>query len=609
MMNRCSTSCGSVATRTSLLCLSLAFVYLFPYFPKINNPNENVRLYMTRAIVEDGSMALGRRDRIGGKWQDVGAVFDEWGYVNDKALVCDDPNASPPNCAGILYSAKAPGTSFLGVPVYAVLSSLTDRVDKTQAIYWLRLICVVIPSIVFLWLFQAFLVRRAIPEAVALWSTVGLGFGTMFFTYGQMFAGHQLASIALFGAFMCITEARAAAEGRRSGWLACAGALIAASVAMEYPTLFAAVAVGIFLMATIKTKWRQWAWVFAGAALPTFAVMLFHTVAFGRPWRTPYSTLENPHFVQDIAPGFLGLQGPSWEAFWGSFFVPYNGLFFFSPWLILSIFGCLWWVFRQILRKKSGFLEYSGDSYAMHAAIAMMIAYGVFISSHSLWRGGWTLGPRYIVGIGPPMVFVIAQWISSSRVFSGKYILLMMSVIASTMVTLCCSLVSQGFPFEFFNPLIEVAIPLLRDGYVVRNAGNLIGLTGLTSLIPFAVLVGMSVLSAAFLLVRDARWPSRVSQVGTAMLLGVALTMGLTQPVEPWTEAKARRETWLRGVWEPIEQSPLEQTRRRLLEVSANDREAEDHMVLGQLEAMRGNVALSLSHYRRYYEAIQDSAR
>ncbi|NUN12936.1 MAG: hypothetical protein HUU55_04805 [Myxococcales bacterium] len=600
---------GSWATRISLLLLSLSFVYLFPYFPKINNPNENVRLYMTRAMVEDGSMALGRRDKIDGKWRDVGAAFEQWGYVNDKALVCDDPKESPPNCAGILYSAKAPGTSFLGVPVFAVLHSIGDTVDKTVAIFWLRLLCVVIPSIVFLWLFHWFLVRRGIKESVALLCTVGLGLGTMFFTYGQMFAGHQLASLTLFGAFMCVAEASSCAGARRSRWFVGAGALLATSVAMEYPTLFAAATVALYLVSVVGTKWRHWFAVLTGSVLPIFAVMSFHTVAFGRPWRTPYSSLENPHFVKDIAPGFLGLQGPTWEAFWGSFFVPYNGLFFFSPWLLLAAVGCFWWILRYLLKKNSPTNPNSVNHVMFAVSVAMICAYCVFISSHSLWRGGWTLGPRYIVGIVPPMVFVIAQWISASRPILVKHIVVMAFVFVSVVVTLCSSLVSQGFPFEFYNPLTEVVIPLIRDGYVVKNAGNLIGLTGLSSIVPFAVLVIASVFIAFFRFVGASPWPVQLSQVATALLLGIGLTRALLMPSDPWTEAKAHRETWLRGVWEPPDQSPGEQIRRRLLDLAPTDRQMSDHLTLGNMEARLGNTTAALSHYRRYDQSSDEAIK
>ncbi len=93
------------------LLLAVAYGWLFVFFPKINNPNELVRIYAARALVEEHTWSIGRRTRLG----DAGAVYTSWGYVNDKALVCDDPALKPPACEGRLFAAKAPGPTALAV--------------------------------------------------------------------------------------------------------------------------------------------------------------------------------------------------------------------------------------------------------------------------------------------------------------------------------------------------------------------------------------------------------------------------------------------------------------------------------------------------------------
>jgi len=75
------------------LLVTLAYLYVFPYFERINNPNENVRIWAARAIVEHHVL-------------NIDQVTREWGYVNDKATT-----------GAHLYSSKAPGTTFLGLPV------------------------------------------------------------------------------------------------------------------------------------------------------------------------------------------------------------------------------------------------------------------------------------------------------------------------------------------------------------------------------------------------------------------------------------------------------------------------------------------------------------
>ena len=81
----------------------VAYVSVFPYSPAINSPNENVRVYMTRALVEHHELAINR-------------IEAEWGWVNDKAK-----NGTR------VFSGKAPGVSLLGVPVLAAQTWLWHR--------------------------------------------------------------------------------------------------------------------------------------------------------------------------------------------------------------------------------------------------------------------------------------------------------------------------------------------------------------------------------------------------------------------------------------------------------------------------------------------------
>ncbi|MFL5426491.1 MAG: hypothetical protein ACJ783_15775, partial [Myxococcales bacterium] len=114
---------------------------------------------MARAIVEHGTYAIGQRVAVpGGALRDTGPVYDEWGYVNDKALVCDDPRASPPACTGKLYAAKAPGPSFLAVPVLAALRFLGAPVGlRWLDVHVLRRTLCIMPTAVFWVVLRRFL--------------------------------------------------------------------------------------------------------------------------------------------------------------------------------------------------------------------------------------------------------------------------------------------------------------------------------------------------------------------------------------------------------------------------------------------------------------------
>src|SRR5256885_14285734 len=81
-------------------CVALAYLLVFPYFGRLHNPNENARIWTTRAIVGHRTFA-------------VEAVEREWGEISDRAAF-----------GGHHYGAKAPGTALLGVPVLFAATAL-----------------------------------------------------------------------------------------------------------------------------------------------------------------------------------------------------------------------------------------------------------------------------------------------------------------------------------------------------------------------------------------------------------------------------------------------------------------------------------------------------
>jgi len=174
-----------------------------------------------------------------------GGPTGDWGWVNDRALICDDPTAHPPDCTGRLYAAKAPLMSYLGVPVYRVLNMVSPSPDLATCVYWLRICCVIAPTVAFLLLFYVFLGRYTQSRWVRSAVTTFYAVGTMSFTYGQLFAGHQPAALALFSAFMVISLIRDSEGSAPWWWHTGLGFLLALSVGFEYPSVFPAAALSV----------------------------------------------------------------------------------------------------------------------------------------------------------------------------------------------------------------------------------------------------------------------------------------------------------------------------------------------------------------------------
>src|SRR5689334_21009941 len=101
------------AVRLFFLLVALPMFLVFPYNTATNNPNENVRTYMTMSIVENHTFCIDK-------------VLASFWWVNDMARV---PSKLDPN-EFHFYSVKAPATSYMGVPVYWLFSRIAPRVSS-----------------------------------------------------------------------------------------------------------------------------------------------------------------------------------------------------------------------------------------------------------------------------------------------------------------------------------------------------------------------------------------------------------------------------------------------------------------------------------------------
>jgi hypothetical protein len=624
--------------RWLLAAIAFLLLWTWPHLGALNNPNEHVRLFMTAALVEHGTFAIGYRVPADGGagakgFRDEGSMHARWGYVNDRALVCDAPGEQGPDCAGTLYAGKAPGTSYLGVPFYAatwlVHRALGQEPTKATALGVLRVFTSILPVLWLLWGMARHLDRRVRSPYVRGAVLLGLGLGSLVFSYATQFAGHALSAACLGGGYLLLVELDASRRPLLRA--AAAGLLVASAVVAEYPSAIGALLVSGWLLTREAPRgragWGRLAAYVGGTIPPALLLGWFHTVAFGAPWRTAYATLENAQFVRDIEPGVMGVHLPDLAAFWGSFFAPFNGLFVFAPWLLLVLpalaAAARWrtgspWIAAALVAAGAATLAASfvtgwallgipallaavivlrrgpGGPPGLGLALAMFLAYGLFITSHSLWRGGWTVGPRYITMMIPFAALAVAyaadrwaeRWPRLVPTALGGLVL------ASVVVVVATGQVSQGFPPEgpyftfesrtaplqaietmssgtgFVNPLFEFTWPMLRDGWVFPNAGNLLGLRGLVTLLPVAaVALALSVWLTAGR--RLPRLAGRAVPVAPAPLatLAVALATLAALALSSWrppTDEKTDGLLWQRSVWDLREQGTDARERARL---------------------------------------------
>jgi hypothetical protein len=488
--------------------VSLAYLTVFPYYQRINNPNENARIWMVRAIVEHHELSINRTSQ-------------ELGYVNDKVIV-----------NGRLYSGKAPGASFVGVPIYAAQRTLArwfglPPLSQGAITLALRLFGVSLPLTIFLFFYARYVERLTGSAAARDLLVVGLGLGTILYPYGVIFVGHALAAALCFSGFMLVSLEPARAPRRRR--LAWAGALVGLSVLFEYQVGIAAAVVSLYAVA----RHRREAVFFVLGALP--AVVLFgayHAVVFGRPWELPFAHIENPEFAR--LPGQVHHPDP--HVIGAVLFSVDLGLFAFSPFLLVGLAGAATLLVRGERLEGATIL----------LVLAGMVA---FLSSLPSWHAGWCVGPRYISVVAPFLCAGIAYaWRRTRRVFLLSALTAGL-VIPSVLLNVVSGAVYPHYPEAFNNPVFDLTLPLLGDGFVPYSLGWLLRLPGLWSLAPLAMLVLAALApGVAGEQTRPRGW---LAHAGLAVLVAAAFLLPLSRYGRAPRADEAHATALVRSTWAP----------------------------------------------------------
>ena len=472
-----------------LIFLVLLFCYAY-FFPRWAEWNQNSRMDLTLAIVEQGTI------RIDDYYQNTG----------DYAVY-----------GGHIYTDKAPGTSFLGVPAYFVFKSLADtppgrtllrRLSSSQALastlreggtglleqkvyfaaalYAATFVTVSLPSAMLgalLYLLMGRLLRPRVPRAAL---TLAYGLATIAFPYSTVFYGHQIAAALLLAAFYLLYRIR---QGEVSShWLWGAGGLLGLAVLTEFPALVPLLLLSLYALWFLERK-REIIRLGLGG-LP-FALILgwYNATAFGSPFSSSYRYLGR--FPEISNTGFLGFSRPSLEALWGVTFSPYRGLFFLSPFLLLAIPG-FWYLLRSRRWRAEGTLW-----------LGLVVAQLVLVSAWYDWRGGFAIGPRNLLLILPFLMLPVARCVRQWQERPLLRVVIWGLVAVSFGLVWVASVSGQEFaPITIARPLTDFFWPKFRAGDIARNLGMVVGLSSWYSLLPLILLLG----GTLWIIQKEGRW-------------------------------------------------------------------------------------------------------
>jgi len=500
------------------LLFALAAAWVFPYQPELNNPNENVRLYMTAALVEEGTYA------IDGPWR-------RWGWVNDAALH-----------HGKRFSVKAPGTSLLGVPgysAYLALAGLADRpFDRAAALWVCRVSASALPMLVFLVWLGGWLSRRMMGALARDAVGLSMGLGSLLFGYALLFVSHTTSAVCAFAAFGLLWDLRDRVPGAGAATAFGAGLLAAGVTFFEYPGLVVSVVLAGWALSVLRRRPGELATFVAGGVPPTLLVMHFQWVAFDNPFSPGHLHVENPAFRAIHETGFFGATGLHPEAAWGLLFDLDFGLFPLTPTFLLAPVG-----FALSLRRS-----HSRGPALVALACTLLTYLAICLMDH--WRGGWTLGPRYLAPVVPFVAW--GAGVALDRLEDRRPLLAAVVAVGGIGAALLLSGVPSVWyphlPPDLDRPIAHLFPGLIADGYVPYNAGLGLGLAGVWSMLPIALV-------AIAALVRLASMPggSGLRELGV-LLAGLALAAGLVAPLLAAEEPdQATREAvrFIRRTWSP----------------------------------------------------------
>jgi hypothetical protein len=255
--------------------------------------------------------------------------------------------------------------------------------------------------------------------------------------------------------------------------MAAAGLLAGAAPLVDYQAVFAAVPVAVYVAVKLRPGGqlvRAIALAVAGAAPPIAALLAYHAICFGSPWRTGYDASTSFAFYHQH--GFLGITQLRWEAFWGSLGRPDNGLFALSPGWLLAIPGC------ALLWRR-------GERATVAVAAAVAAIYVLFISSINFWRAGWEVGPRYIAAMLPFLLPPIAAVVQGARGRPVRFGLAAGLLGVGVGVYALSSATFPYWPDSLRHPLYDVTFRLLGENLTAPSLGRALGVGGIVGLIPY----------------------------------------------------------------------------------------------------------------------------
>jgi hypothetical protein len=427
--------------------------------------NDRSRWATVRALVDDGTYVVGRRDRSGATperpYVDTGIIAEDGWQSVDKVLKPDTQE---------FYSSKPPLLPTLAAGEYWLLKRLFGWSIVGQRWEVMRTILVtinVLGLVVYLWALSRLAELFGATDWGRLFVVAAGCFGTLVTPFLTTFNNH---TVATFGAAVALYAAARAAPGGaagRWGWFALAGFAAGFTAANEFPA--AALAAGLLVFLLRHAPGRTLAAFVPAAAVPVAALLLTNYLALGRLTPAygevggPWYQYEGSHW--EIKPG-EAKRGIDWARYNGEpeavyafhLLLGHHGAFSLFPVFLLGLFGMVWGAWRFARGWASGGREppdvpqppdgpdqgadapRSPAPWAELAALALavsLVVVGFYVATTGNY-GGWTSGPRWLMWLTP--LWLVAMLPAADRLGGRR------AGRAAALALLALSVVSAAYP-------------------------------------------------------------------------------------------------------------------------------------------------------------------
>jgi hypothetical protein len=307
---------------------------------------------------------------------------------------------------GHYYSVRAPGLSFLDLPLYEAAraggvstqgpATGQRRADGALRMIWiLGLLGATLPVVVLLVLVRE-MSDSFVPDT-GIGVAVVLGTATLLLPFASMLFVHSLSALLGFVAFAVLFAERRTRPRMRL--VLVAGAIAGLAVSVEYPLAIVAALLGVYAVVRRPVLQRALAYA-AGGAVGLAPLLLYNSWAFGSPLHLSYVDAvaiqgKSGHDVLGLnRTGVFGVTLPKVHVAIELLFSN-RGLLTLSPILALSLYGVIR-LFRTGWRSEAVTI----------AAIA--VAYLLYDAGYENPFGGDVPGPRLLIPVLPFLALALA---------------------------------------------------------------------------------------------------------------------------------------------------------------------------------------------------------